>query len=270
MKTLFIGNSLKILIECILSQSCFGENKIYICSNLIYMKGNLYLIPTFLGSDNPSEVFPELNREIVRNIKYYVVEEERTARRFLKKLVPEIVIDSLSLKLLNEHSKPKEIEDYLIPCETESMGLLSEAGVPCVADPGALVVQMAHKKGINVIPLVGPSSIIMALMASGMNGQNFAFNGYLPIPKNERQKMIKFFEKRSYAENQSQLFIEAPYRNLQLLDDIIASCESQTMLCIACDITLPTQLIKTMPVGEWKKQIPEIHKRPAIFVLKKS
>jgi 16S rRNA (cytidine1402-2'-O)-methyltransferase len=233
------------------------------------MKGSLYLIPSFLGSENPNEVFPELNREIVRNISHFIVEEERTARRFLKKLIPEIVIDSLSLKLLNEHSKPQDIDDYLRPCEHSSIGLLSEAGVPCVADPGAMVVQMAHKKGIQVIPLVGPSSVIMALMASGMNGQNFAFNGYLPIPKTERQKMLKFFEKRSFSENQSQLFIEAPYRNKQLLDDVIVACESQTMLCVACDITLPTQLIKTMSVGEWKSQLPDIHKRPAIFILKK-
>ena len=233
------------------------------------MAGRLYLIPSFLGSENPKDVFPDLNREIVGTIKYFIVEEERTVRRFLKKLVREIVIDDLHFSILNEHTKPIDILEFLNPCEENPVGLISEAGVPCVADPGAIVVKMAHEKGIDVMPLVGPSSILMALMASGMNGQNFAFNGYLPIQSNERAQKIKFFERRSETENQTQIFIETPYRNNQLLDDIIKYCNPQTLLCLACDITLPSQFIKTQAIKDWQLKRPDIHKRPAIFCLKK-
>lgn len=234
------------------------------------MNGKLYLIPSFLGSENPKDIFPELNKEIVSKISYFIVEEVRTARRFLKKLVPEININNLHFSILNEHTKTEEINSYLNPCNEYSVGLISEAGVPCVADPGALVVELAHEKKIEVIPLIGPSSILMALMGSGLNGQNFAFNGYLPIHHSERVKMLKFFEKRSYSENQTQLFIEAPYRNKQLLDDILSSCEPNTKMCIAFDLTLPTQFIKTLTIKEWKIKMPDIHKHPAIFALKKS
>lgn len=232
------------------------------------MKGNLYLIPSFIGSDNTNESFPSINYEIVRQLKYFIVEEERSARRFLKKLVPEIVIDSLHFSLLNEHTSVKDIDKYLDPCEIDSIGLLSEAGVPCVADPGSTIVHLAHNKGINIIPLVGPSSILMALMASGLNGQNFAFNGYLPIQKNDRAKALKNLEKRSRAENQSQIFIEAPYRNNQMFDDIIMHCDANSFLCIAVDIMQPSQLIKTKQIKDWKINKPDLHKRPAIFILK--
>jgi 16S rRNA (cytidine1402-2'-O)-methyltransferase len=233
------------------------------------MKGKLYLIPSFLGSDNPKDVFPDLNREIVSAIKYFIVEEERTARRFLKKLVNEIVIDDLLFSILNEHTKPLDIIEFLNPCADYPIGLISDAGAPCVADPGALVVKMAHEKGIEVVPLVGPSSILLALMASGMNGQSFAFNGYLPIQSNERAQRLKFFEKRSETENQTQIFIETPYRNIQLFDDIVKNCNPQSLLCIACDITLPSQFIKTLTIKDWQLNKPDIHKRPAIFCLKK-
>jgi 16S rRNA (cytidine1402-2'-O)-methyltransferase len=153
--------------------------------------------------------------------------------------------------------------------QDQSIGVMSEAGCPGVADPGADVVRIAHEKGIRIIPLVGPSSILLAMMASGMNGQNFAFNGYLPIKKDEKSRHIQFLEKRIYTENQSQLFIEAPYRNMQLLDDLLANCQPRTRLCIACDITLETEFIKTLPVSEWRKSKPDIQKRPAIFVLGK-
>ena len=234
------------------------------------MTGKLFLIPSFLGTDNPNEVFPTYNYEIVRTITNFIVEDERTARRFLKKLVSEIIIDNLKFSLLNEHTKPLEISEFLNPCKNENVGLISDAGVPCVADPGAIIVQMAHQKSIDVIPLIGPSSILLALMGSGLNGQSFAFNGYLPVQKGERTKMIKFLEKRSLAENQSQLFIEAPYRNNQLLDDIYQTCESETLLCIACDLTLPSQILKTDFVKSWKTKKPDFHKRPAIFILKRN
>jgi 16S rRNA (cytidine1402-2'-O)-methyltransferase len=233
------------------------------------MKGKLYLIPSFLGSENPKDVFPDLNREIVSTLKYFIVEEERTARRFLKKIVHEIVIDDLHFSILNEHTKSIDIIEFLNPCSDYSVGLISEAGVPCVADPGALVVKMAHEKNIEVVPLVGPSSILMSLMASGMNGQSFAFNGYLPIQSNERAQKLRFFEKRSELENQTQIFIETPYRNLQLFDDVIKYCNPDTLLCIASDITLESQFIKTLSIKDWQGNQPNIHKRPTIFCLMK-
>ena len=233
------------------------------------MKGKLYLIPTFLGSENYNQIFPSLNREIIKELKVFIVEEERTARRFLKKIDSSITIDDLKFFVLNEHSKPFEISPYLDSCANESIGLLSEAGTPCVADPGAAIVKLAHTKGIEVIPLIGPSSILLALMASGLNGQSFAFNGYLPIQKNDRARMIKLLEKRSATENQTQLFIETPYRNLQLFDEFLTHCDAETKLCIACDITSENQFIKTFSIKEWKTKKPDIHKRPAIFLILK-
>jgi 16S rRNA (cytidine1402-2'-O)-methyltransferase len=232
--------------------------------------GKLFLIPSFLGSDNQSEVFPVLNKEIILNIRHFIVEEERSARRFLKKISPEIDINSLKFNILNEHSNLLQISSYLDPCKNEDVGLISEAGVPCVADPGSVIVKMAHEKGIKVIPLVGPSSIILALMASGLNGQNFAFIGYLPVKQLDRIKAIKQIEQRSFAENQSQCFIEAPYRNNQLFDDIVNTANPATFLCVACDLTLSSQMIATMTVKEWKIKKPDINKRPALFILKKN
>lgn len=232
------------------------------------MTGKLYLIPSFLGSTDYKEVFPELNREIILSLRHFIVEDERTARRFIKRLVPEIVIDDLSFKILNEHTREQETANYLDICRESSVGLISEAGVPCIADPGSIIVKMAHIKNIEVVPLVGPSSIIMALMSSGMNGQNFAFNGYLAINKPDRAKAIKALEKRSQTENQTQLFIETPYRNVQLFEELLRNCNDNTQLCIACDLTLQEQYIKTFSIKEWKTIKPDIHKRPAIFILK--
>jgi 16S rRNA (cytidine1402-2'-O)-methyltransferase len=231
--------------------------------------GKLYLIPSFLGSENPSEVFPALNKDIILTIKHFIVEEERTARRFLKKISPDIDINSLKFNVLNEHSNLLQVSSYLDPCKNEDVGLLSEAGVPCVADPGSTIVKMAHEKGIEVVPLVGPSSIILALMASGLNGQNFAFLGYLPVKQNDRVKAIKQIEQRSVSENQTQCFIEAPYRNNQLFEDILKAASPETFLCIACDLTLPTQMVATLSIYEWKNKKPDLHKRPAIFLLKR-
>ncbi|WP_423127183.1 SAM-dependent methyltransferase [Gaoshiqia sp. Z1-71] len=229
---------------------------------------NLYLIPLTLGESELHTVIPTHHREIIHSISHFIVENIRTARRFLKKTDPSIDIDSLRFYELNKHTDKNQLHAYLEPIKAGlHVGVMSEAGCPGVADPGADVVRIAHEKGIRVIPLVGPSSILLAMMASGMNGQNFAFNGYLPIKKDEKAQQIKLLEKRIYAENQSQLFIEAPYRNLQLLDDLLNYCQPQTRLCIACDLTLETEFIRTRTIGEWKTQKPDIQKRPTIFVL---
>jgi 16S rRNA (cytidine1402-2'-O)-methyltransferase len=231
---------------------------------------NLYLIPVTLGESELDHVIPANQKEVILSISCFIVENIRTARRFLKKTDRAIDIDQLHFYELNEHTDITQIHTFLEPIgQGLHIGVMSEAGCPGVADPGADVVRIAHEKGICVIPLVGPSSILLAMMASGMNGQNFAFNGYLPIKKDEKARHIQFLEKRIYSENQSQLFIEAPYRNVQLLDDLLDNCQSRTRLCIACDITLETEFIKTFTVDEWRKHKPDIHKRPAIFVLGK-
>ncbi len=231
---------------------------------------NLYLIPITLGESELNTVIPDHHKEIIHSITHFIVENVRTARRFLKKVDREIDIDRLHFEELNKHTNKNELHAYLDPInQGMHVGVMSEAGCPGVADPGADIVRIAHEKGIRVIPLVGPSSILLAMMASGMNGQNFAFNGYLPIKKDEKAKQIKLLENRIYTENQSQLFIEAPYRNTQLLDDILSNCQAHTKLCIACEITLETEFIKTLPISEWKKQKPDIQKRPTIFVLGK-
>ncbi|RKD90441.1 16S rRNA (cytidine1402-2'-O)-methyltransferase [Mangrovibacterium diazotrophicum] len=229
---------------------------------------NLYLIPITLGESELESVIPATHREIILSISHFIVENVRTARRFLKKVDREIDIDSLHFYELNKHTDKKQLHSYLDPLKQDlHIGIMSEAGCPGVADPGADVVRIAHEKNVKVVPLVGPSSILLAMMGSGMNGQNFAFNGYLPIQKNEKAQQIKLLEKRIYTENQSQLFIEAPYRNLQLLDDLLQNCQPHTKLCIACDLTLETEFIKTQSIEAWKKSKPDIQKRPAIFVL---
>jgi 16S rRNA (cytidine1402-2'-O)-methyltransferase len=230
------------------------------------MSGKLYLIPTLLGNTETNFVLPPALCSIVLELKHFIVEDIRSARRFLKVIDKSCNIDSLTFYTLNEHTSGSETLKYLDAAKKgESIGLLSEAGVPCVADPGNIIVRQAHINQIEVVPLVGPSSIILALMASGLNGQNFAFNGYLPVAKTDRSKAIKNYEKRAISENQTQLFIEAPYRNNQLFDDIINTCQPNTYLLIACDITLPTQHIKTAKIIEWRNSKPELHKRPVIF-----
>lgn len=231
---------------------------------------NLYLIPMTLGDSELNTVIPEHHRDIIHSTSHFIVENVRTARRFLKKVDREIDIDSLQFYELNKHTDRNKLHSYLHPInENHHVGIMSEAGCPGIADPGAEVVRIAHEQNIRVVPLVGPSSILLAMMASGMNGQNFAFNGYLPIKKGEKSKQVKYLENRIYTENQSQLFIEAPYRNLQLLDDLLTNCQPKTRLCIACDITLESEFIKTMPIADWKRNKPDIQKRPAIFILGK-
>lgn len=230
--------------------------------------GVLYLIPKTIAECLPEMVIPEEVLKITRRLKFYIVENERTTRRYLSQLKPEHPIADIQLFLLNKHTKPEELGEFIAPLlKGEDVGLMSEAGTPAIADPGAVIVAMAHRNQIRVAPLVGPSSILLALMASGLNGQNFSFNGYLPIDKSERVQKIRFYEKRSLSENQTQIFIETPFRNDQLLDDLLSSCEDNTNLCIAADISAEEEFIRTQSVREWKKNRPELNKRPVIFLL---
>ena len=229
---------------------------------------NLYLIPTTLGESDTARVIPSEVSAIVKNIRYFIVENIRTARRYLRKMDPQLNIDELQFFELNQHTDSHVTEEYLKPIlEGFDVGIISEAGCPGIADPGAEVVKQAHLKQVRVIPLVGPSSILLSLMASGMNGQNFAFIGYIPVKPAERVKAIREIEKRSGYEKQTQIFIEAPYRNTQLIKDLINTLSDQTWLCMACDITLDTEYIKSQTVGQWKKEIPDLNKRPAIFLI---
>lgn len=235
------------------------------------IKGKLYLIPTTLGDNEPLEVLPYSVRLAIEELDHFIVENQKTARRFIKRIVPKKSQPSLVLKSIDKYANILEINTYLDVCEQGiSIGLLSEAGVPAIADPGAEVVKLAHEKGIQVVPLVGPSSIVLAMMASGMNGQSFTFNGYLPIDAGERKRTIKQLEKLSFEKDQSQIFIETPYRNGKMLDDLKSALGPQTRLCIAADLTLPSEYIRTLPIVKWKKENPDLHKRPAIFIIHKS
>ncbi len=232
------------------------------------MQGKLYLIPSTLGGNSIDDVIPLNIKNIINKINFYIVENVRTARRYLKKLEIQTSIDNLTFFTLNKHTSSNDIINYLDPIfNNNDIGIISEAGLPGIADPGAEIVKIAHQKKIDVIPLTGPSSITLALMASGMNGQNFSFVGYLPIKQNERIKKIRFLEKKSKTENQTQIFIETPYRNDSLLADILINCNSHTFLCIATDITLENEFIKTKTINNWKKKMPKLNKRPTIFLL---
>jgi len=234
------------------------------------MIGKLYLIPTTLGETEPLEVMPLSVKKVVEQIDYYIVENEKSARKFIKKISPKKSQPSLKLMLLDKYAEDIETARYLDICrEGVNVGLLSEAGVPAVADPGASIVKMAHQNNIQVVPLVGPSSILMAMMSSGMNGQNFAFNGYLPIDKSDKKKAIKELERLSKDKNQSQIFIETPYRNEKMFSDLKSTLTPTTFLCIAVDITLPSEFIKSMTIKDWKHQQPNLHKKPAIFIIHK-
>ena len=232
-------------------------------------KGKLYLIPTLLGEKTAHlEVLPLSIRTVIQRCDHYIVEHEKAARRFIKQVDPKKSQPALQFSILNKFTEDHEIASFLDPClQGKTMGLMSDAGAPGVADPGSLIVSMAHRKGIEVYPLVGPSSILLAMMASGMNGQNFSFNGYLPIEKSERKSKLRFLESLSRKQNQSQAFIETPYRNTKLLEDIQNACNPDTRLCVACDLTQPTQFIKTLPVSQWKNVSEDFHKRPCIFIL---
>jgi len=233
-------------------------------------KGKLYLIPTRLGDNPPLEVLPISIKKIIETIDHYIVENEKSARRFVKRISSSKSQPSLKLQVLNKYTTEAELNTYLNVClDGISVGLLSEAGCPAIADPGADIVSLAHQMNIQVVPLVGPSSIILALMGSGMNGQSFTFNGYLPIDKGERKSKLKTLERLSFDHNQSQLFIETPYRNMKMLQDLANTLQPNTRVCVACDLTLPTEYIKTKPAKDWKHNKEDLHKRPTIFIIQK-
>ena len=232
-------------------------------------RGKLYLIPTTLGDNEPLEVLPLSIKAAVERTNHYIVENEKSARHFIRKISPRKSQPALHLQTLNKYTEPENIARFLDPCmEGQAVAILSEAGCPAIADPGAQVVRLAHEKKVQVVPLVGPSSIILALMASGLNGQNFAFNGYLPIAGPARKKAIRHFERLSRETGQSQIFIETPYRNNGLLEDLLKNLAPGTTLCVACDLTLPTEYIRTRTTAIWKEaEVPDLHKRPAIFIV---
>lgn len=229
----------------------------------------LYLIPVELGDTPQERVLPSYNREVILGIRHFIVEEVRSARRFLKRVDREIDIDQLTFYPMGKHADAALFAQYLKPLEEGlPMGVISEAGCPAVADPGADVVAIAQRKGLRVVPLVGPSSMILAVMASGLNGQSFAFHGYLPIDPAERAKRLKVLETRAVQEHQTQLFIETPYRNQKLFDTLCQTLRPQTRICVAAGITTDAEWIRTHSVAEWKRtQLPDLSKIPAIFLI---
>ena len=233
------------------------------------METALYLIPVTLGATPFHQVIPAYNLDVIRQIRHFIVEEERTARRFLKMADKSIDIDQLTFYPMGKHADPKQFQDYLRPlCNGEAMGIISEAGCPAIADPGADVVAIAQSLNLRVIPLVGPSSILLGLMASGFNGQSFAFHGYLPINDGQRSAMLKKLEARCSAEEQTQIFIETPFRNQQLFEDLLRICHPQTRLCVAAGITCEEEFIHTHTIQEWKKTtLPDLRKTPTIFLI---
>ena len=231
--------------------------------------GTLYLIPVTLGGDHLQAVLPAQVIEITHSLDTFVVENEKSARQFLSLVKTAKPVRELTLLTLNEHTSEKEMPPLLTPLlQGRDVGLISEAGCPGIADPGADLVKLAHQKGIQVVPLVGPSSILLALMASGMNGQRFTFLGYLPAEKSGRIQKIREIEKRSQQHGETQIFIEAPYRNQHLLQDILESCRPETRLGIACNISLENELIQSKSIADWKKStLPDLHKQPTVFLL---
>jgi len=230
--------------------------------------GSLFLIPTLLGDGPIIMVIPEGTMDIIKTIDIFIVEEIRTARRFLKKAGITKSFEDITFFILNEHTKPEDLSSYLLPAKTgKNIGLLSEAGTPCIADPGSNLVNLAHNSGIRVVPCTGPSSLFLALMASGFNGQNFCFSGYLPIEREKRNRKIKELEKVLYEKDQTQLFIETPYRNNQMIQSIIDICQMDTKLCLAVDLTSGAEWISVKSIREWKKNKPDLNKHPCVFLL---
>ena len=231
--------------------------------------GKLYLVPNLLGATKPEQVIPAGTLEIVRKLKHFVVENTRTSRRVLSRMGMDSPIDDIEFIELDKHNaRNLDLMEHLGAClQGEDMGLMSEAGTPCVADPGALVVDLAHSAGIQVIPLVGPNAMILALMASGFNGQTFAFHGYLPIKSPERQNAIKDLERRSMANNETELFIETPFRNNAMLQDLCKNLHPATRVCVACNLTCDDELIISQSIGEWKGFKGDLNKKPAVFLV---
>ena len=233
-------------------------------------KGRLILFPVPIGAEDIASSLPAANAELLASCHTFIVEELRTARRFLKRAGYPHAIDDTIFFELNEHTSHEEIGNYLDAIDKgENIGLLSEAGLPCVADPGAMITKIAQRRGIEIVPLVGPSSLMLALMASGFNGQNFAFNGYLPVDKSKRTSAIRHLEERLHREHQTQIFIEAPYRNNQMLEALSFVLQPNTMICVACDLTLPTQYIRSLTAARWKKEKEaiDLHKRNTVFLI---
>ena len=230
-------------------------------------KACLFLIPTTLGDSNPTDVFPQIVTDVVKRTTYFIVENEKTARRFIKLVCPEKKQSELVIFQLDKHDKSAYLNEFIQPLlQGNDVGLLSEAGLPAIADPGSLVVSLAHNNKLCIKPLVGPSSLLLALMASGLNGQNFAFHGYLPKDTNELKRKIKFFEQISIKDNSAHLFIETPYRNNRLLMSLLKYLNKNTRLTIATDLTLTTEFIATLPVSKWMNNLPDLHKRPTVFI----
>ncbi len=229
----------------------------------------LYLIPSTLGDTLPHKVIPQGTLDVIHRLEHFIVEEERTARRFLLKAGIRKPVDTLTFYILNEHTGNAGMESFLLRSGEKDLGLLSEAGAPAVADPGTELVRMAHHMGYKVIPLAGPSSILLALMASGLNGQHFAFSGYLPVKTHERNARIRQLEKKSQSDREAQIFIEAPYRNNQLMKSVIDTCSDDTWLCVASNLTLENEWICTQTIARWKSGIPDLNKQPAVFILQK-
>jgi 16S rRNA (cytidine1402-2'-O)-methyltransferase len=231
------------------------------------MNGRIYLIPVTLGGDDYLKVIPGKVLDIARHLRFFIVENIRSARRFLRMIDSEFPINETIFFELNKHTADSEIATFLEPVLNGfDLGIMSEAGLPGIADPGAKIVALAHKKKISVTPLSGRSSIIMALISSGLNGQNFTFNGYLPVKPGERIARIRELERKA-SEGYAQIFMETPYRNQKMLESIISICNNDTQLCIAADVTLPTEMILTMRISEWKREIPSINDRPVVFIL---
>ncbi len=232
------------------------------------MSSKLYLIPNLLGNDDFRKSLPDFNLQIVHQIRIFVVENEKSARKFIKTILPEKKQSELEIHILDKDTSVKEVHDLIqLFKRNQPIGIISEAGLPAVADPGSKLVRLAHQKGVPVFPLTGPSSILLALMASGMNGQQFAFHGYLPIDKLERKKMIQRLEQESRKNNCTQIFMETPYRNNQLLEDLIKFCQSSTSICVAANLTMEDEFVWTGSPKEWAQKKTDFHKKPAIFLL---
>ena len=230
--------------------------------------GTLYLIPSPLAECDFAKLFPIYNSEIIQDVEHFIVEDLRTGRRFVKKLGMLKPMDMLHFSTLNEHTKGDEIETLLQPLKDgKSLGLISDAGTPCVADPGNIIVSRAQQLDCAIIPLIGPNSILLALMASGLNGQSFAFNGYLPREQPDRERQLYFLESIVKRNNQTQIFIETPYRNNHVFKSILAVCDPAMRLCLGVNITSENQMIKTMTVKKWKAQKIDLHKQPTVFLL---
>lgn len=236
--------------------------------SLLNRRGRLYLIPALLGNTDPELVLPAGTIEVMRKLDIFIVENIRSARRLLSRVKPLVPIDEMLFLELNKHTKEQEMLDFLLPAfEGKSIGLMSEAGTPCVADPGNVIVEMAHQSGVEVMPLTGPNALLLALMASGFNGQSFAFHGYLPIQKQDRVKALLGLQHRTELTNETQLFIETPFRNQALYETIIQQCRPSLMLCLAVNISMPDQYIRSMTIADWKKEKPDLNKKPAVFLL---